>query len=137
VGGAGEEVVHGPFHGQLAVPVPVHGHHDGRRRLVQAGLVGAQRSLHRARSPGVLVMKKRGSRRGNRDGRDAAGDRPVSRSGNERTDGAGEGEEGRQRGWMRDDVSFLSPPALPPLSLPSPPTSLSYWPAPPPRPPCT
>ena len=36
VGGAGEKVVDDPFHGQLAVAVPVDGDHDGRRRLVQA-----------------------------------------------------------------------------------------------------
>jgi len=35
VGGAGEEVVHDPLGGQLAVPVTVDGHGDGGRRLVR------------------------------------------------------------------------------------------------------
>ena len=57
VGGAGEEVVHDPLGGQLAVPVTVDGHGDGGRRLVRQRrrrwrgpvLVRAQRaSLHRA-----------------------------------------------------------------------------------------
>jgi hypothetical protein len=57
--GAGEEVVHHPLHGQLAVPVPVDGHDDGGRRLVQQRrrryhpvLIRAQwASLHRATVP--------------------------------------------------------------------------------------
>ena len=36
VRGAGEKVVDHPFHGQLAVAVPIDGDHNGRRRLVQA-----------------------------------------------------------------------------------------------------
>jgi len=54
--GAGEEVVHDPLNGQLAVPVPVDGHDDEGRRLVQQRrrrrhpvLIRAQwASLHRA-----------------------------------------------------------------------------------------
>lgn len=59
VGGAGEEVVDDPLHGELAVPVTVHGDDDRHRRLVvhyprrRGGpvLVGAEwpSSLHPAR----------------------------------------------------------------------------------------
>lgn len=107
VGGAGEEVVHDPLHGQLAVPVPVDGHHDGRRRLVQERrrrrhpvLVGALwASLHRANV-----------RRSDRDGRRRLGRSVGSCDGC--VGGWGAGEEGRQRGGRRR----LVPPLLSCLS---------------------
>ena len=118
VGGAGEEVVHDPLGGQLAVPVAVDGHDDGGRRLVRRRrrrrrrgpvLVRSQRaSLHRATArPEMIATSRR-----------APPHQPIEVDAGEvladQCDGCGRiggaGEEGRE---VEGDGLSASPPALP------------------------
>ena len=140
VGGAGEEVVHDPLGGQLAVPVAVDGHDDGGRRLVRQRrrrrrrgpvLVRAQRaSLHRATArPEMIATSRR-----------APPHQPIEVDAGEvladQCDGCGRiggaGEEGREV-----EGDGLCPPLLLPfLPLsPSPPTFVCVLHRPSPMPP--